>query len=141
MITEWLLTMTKQNAILITTCQKLQTLPVKELNISVKGKVLQNIKQEKLLGLVVDQNVSCNSNITKVHKTISMLLARIRCIKPFLPTDARIKFCNAFILPHFDYFTTIWGSANLDRLFKLQKRTARMIFDLPHTHLLRSASV
>ncbi len=36
-------------AILITTCQKLHTLPVKELNITVKGKVLENEKQENYL--------------------------------------------------------------------------------------------
>ncbi len=111
----------KTKAISITTCQKLHTLPVKELNITVKGQVLENVKQEKLLGLVVDQNLFWNSHITKVYKTESMLLARFRCIKPFLLTDARIKFCNAFILPHFDYCSTVWGSANLDQLFKLQK--------------------
>ncbi len=44
----------KTKAILITTCQKLHTLPVKELNITVKGKVLENVKEEKLLSLVVD---------------------------------------------------------------------------------------
>ncbi len=78
----------KTKAILIITCQKLCTLPVKELNITVKGKVLENVKHEKLLGLVVDQNLSWNSHITKVHKTVSMLLAHFRRIKPFLPTDA-----------------------------------------------------
>ncbi len=78
----------KRKAILITICQKLHTLPVKELNITVKGKVLENVKQEKLLGLVVDHNLSWNSHITKAHKTISILLARFRRIKPFLPTDA-----------------------------------------------------
>ncbi len=81
---------------------------MKELNITVKGKVLENVKQEKLLGLVVDQNLSWNSHIAKVHKTVSMLLARFRHIKPFLATDAQIKFCNAFILPHFDYCSTVW---------------------------------
>ncbi len=125
----------KPKAILITTCRKLHKLPVNQLNITVKGKVLENIKQEKLLSLVVDQNLSWNSHITKVHKTVSMLLARFRRIKPFLPTDARIKFCCAFILHHFDYCSTVWGSTNLDRLFKLQKRTAQMIFHLPtQTH-------
>ncbi len=98
----------KAKAILITTCQKLHTLPVNELNITVKGKVLENVRQEKLLGLVVDQNISWNSHITKVHKTVSILLANFRDIIPFLPTDARIKFCNAFILPNFDYFSTVW---------------------------------
>ncbi len=87
----------KPKAILKTTSQKLHNVPVNELNNTVTGNVLQNVKQEKLLGLVVDQNLSWNSHITKVDKTI--LLARFRCIKPFLPTDARVKFCNAFIRP------------------------------------------
>ncbi len=87
---------------------------------TVKGKVLDNVKQEKLLGLVLDQqNLSWNSHISKVHKTVSMLLAHFRHIKPFLPTDARIKFCNDFILPYFDYCSRVWASANLDLLFKL----------------------
>ncbi len=55
----------KTKAILITTYQKLHTLPVKELNITVKGKVWKNVKQEKLLGLVVDQNLSWNSILPK----------------------------------------------------------------------------
>ncbi len=54
----------KTKAILMTTCLKLHTLTVKELNITVKGKVLENVKQEKLLGLEVDQNLSWNSHIT-----------------------------------------------------------------------------
>ncbi len=115
----------KTKAILITTCHKLHTLPVKERNIIVKGNVLKNVKQEKLSSLVVDENLSWNSHITKVHKTISMLLAHFRHFKLFL------KFCNTFILPHFDYCSTFWGSPNLGQLFKLQKRMARMIFDLP----------
>ncbi len=81
----------KTKAILITTCQKLHTLPVKELNITVKRKILENVKQEKLLGLIVDQNLSWNSHMTKVRKTVSMLLARFRRIKPFLPTDAELN--------------------------------------------------
>lgn len=66
-----------------------------------------------------------------MHRTISMILAIFRQIKPFLPTDARIKFCQAFVFPHLDYCSCIWGSAQLGRLFKLQKRAARMIYDLP----------
>ncbi len=69
--------------------------------------LLTMTKQEKLLDLVVDQNLSSNFHITKVHKTISMLLARFRRIKPFIPTHARIKFCNAFILSHFDYCSIV----------------------------------
>ncbi len=62
-------------------------------------------------------------------------------IKPFLPVDARIKFCQAFMFPHLDYCSCVWGSTQLERLFKLQKRAARMIYDLPTrtptAHLLK----
>ncbi len=67
----------------------------------------------------------------KVHWTISMILARFRQINPFFATDARIKFCQAFVFPHLAYCSCIWGSTQLGRLFKLQKRAARMIYDLP----------
>ncbi len=60
-----------------------------------------------------------------------MILARFRQIMPFLQTDARIKFGQAFEFSHLDYCSCIWGSAQLDRLFKLQTRAARMIYDLP----------
>ncbi len=39
----------KTKVILITTCQILHTLSVKELNITVKGKVLENVKQVNYL--------------------------------------------------------------------------------------------
>ncbi len=67
----------------------------------------------------------------KVQRTISMILARFTQIKPFLPTDARIKFCQAFVFSHLAYCSCIWGSAQFGRLFKPQKRAARMIYDLP----------
>ncbi len=83
-----------------------------------------------MINVNIDQNMSWKPHTDKVHKTISMILARFRQIKPFLPTDAGIKFCQAFVFPHLDYCSCIWGSAQLGRLFKLQKRAARMIYDL-----------
>ena len=121
----------KTNTMLITTNQKLHTLPVQEINITVNGKQLENVQKVKLLGVVVDQHLTWKDHVDKVHKTVSMILARFRSIKPFLPTYAQIQFCQAFILPHLDFCSTVWGSTNLERLHKLQKRTARMIFDLP----------
>ncbi len=47
MITEIVINYNKTKAILITTCQKLYSLPGKELNITVKGKVLENVKKKK----------------------------------------------------------------------------------------------
>ncbi len=89
------------------------------------------VRVEKLLGVNINQNVSLKPHTDKVHETISMIHARFRQIKPFLPIDARINFCQAFVFPHLGYCSCIWGSAQLGRLFKLQKRAARIIYDLP----------
>jgi hypothetical protein len=121
----------KPNAMLLTTYQKLHTLPVKEISVKMNDTKLDTVKKEKLLGMSVDQHLTWKDHVDKVHKTISMVLACFCQIKPFLPTEACIKYCQAFIFPHFDYCSTVWGSTNIERLYKLQKRTARMIFDLP----------
>ena len=130
-LNKMVLNIKKTKAMLISTYQKLRRLTVKTLSINVQGELLENVTSEKLLGVIVDQNLSWKAHVDKVHKTVSMLLAKFRRIKPFLPTDARIRYVQAFIFPHFDYCSTVWGSAQLDRLYKLQKRAARMVFDLP----------
>ncbi len=81
----------------------------------------------------VGQNLSLRAHIDKVYSTVSMIFARFRQVKSLLPTYARIRFVQAFIFPHFDYCICVWGSANLEKLFKLQKWAAMMIYDL-YTH-------
>ncbi len=61
---------------------------------------------------------------------MTLVLAKFRQIKSFLPVDTQIKLCQAFVFPHLDYCSCVWGSAQLEQLFKLQKRDARMIYDL-----------
>ncbi len=118
----------KTKVMLLTTYQKYHTLPVKEIKITINNKTLENIKQQKLLGIVVDQNLSWKQYIDNFHKTVSMLLVCFRCVKPFLPTNGHITFCKAFI---FHIWSTVVQSANLDRLYKLQKRAAHVLFDHP----------
>ncbi len=58
---------------LLATYQIYHTLPVKEIKISINNKTLENVKAEKLLGVVVYQNLSWNQHIDKVPKIVSML--------------------------------------------------------------------
>ncbi len=53
--------------------------------------ILINVRVEKLLGVNIDQKMSWEPHTDQVHRTISVILARFRWIKPFLPTDVRIK--------------------------------------------------
>ncbi len=123
----------KTKAMIITTYQRYNHLNIKELSILLGENFIQNVKVEKLMGVKVDQNLSWRAHIDKVYSTVSVILARFRQVKPLLPTYARIRFVQAFSFPHFQYCSCVWGSVNLEKLFKLQKWAARMIYDLP-TH-------
>ncbi len=48
----------KTKVMLLTTYQKYHTLSVKEIKITINNKTLENVEQQKLLGIVVDQNLS-----------------------------------------------------------------------------------
>ncbi len=77
--------------------------------------MLDQITTENLLGIKIDQFLSWKDQINKVHSRVSRLLGTLQQIKPFLPTYARIKYCNAFILPHLEYCCTVWGSASTSK--------------------------
>ncbi len=70
---------------LITIYQHFHKLHEKQLQIYINDRELQNVRVEKLLGVNIDQNMSWQHHTDKVHRTISMILARFRHIKPFLP--------------------------------------------------------
>ncbi len=71
------------------------------------NQALECVTSEKLLGVVVDQNLTWKGHVDKVHRTVSMLLSKFWCMKPFLSTDARIKYYTAYMFPHLDYCSTV----------------------------------
>jgi hypothetical protein len=55
---------------------------------------------------------------------------------------ARSTFCDSLVLPHFNYCSTIWNDNNkshIDKLWKLQKRAARVITSSDYT--IRSSQI
>jgi hypothetical protein len=53
-------------------------------------------------------------------------------LRTYLPTESVIMYYNGYILPLFEYCCTVWGETtnlNLEKLRKLQKRAARIIFN------------
>ena len=102
------------------------------LSINVNGNDLENVENEKLLGVHLDPHLSFNKHVDSVCRSITSKLALLRRIKRFLPIQYRKLYYNAYILPCIDYCLTIWGNASkihLERIHKLQKCAARIILD------------
>ncbi len=101
----------------------------KNINITVNNQALESVTS-----VVVDQNLIWKGHVDKVHRTVSMLLSKFWHIIPFRPTDAHIEYCQAFIFPHLDYCSTVWGSTQLQKLYKLQKEQLEWFLTSPPKH-------
>ena len=120
----------KTKCMLVTTSKKRSMLTKKELGIYFNSIHLDNVNSEKLLGVVIQNDLSWSEHINTVCKKIKSKLYLLHQIKAFLPCTARKQFFNSFILPHFDYCLSIWGCCganDLKRLDRLLKKSMRLI--------------
>ncbi len=63
------------------------------------NQAFESVTSEKLLGVVVDQNLTWKGNVDKVHRAVRCSYQNSDVnIKPFLPTDACIKYSQAMII-------------------------------------------
>ena len=114
----------KTKVMMITTQQRWLKLEKKEPDVFIRGQRLE------VVGLHLDRFLTWSTHIKRVHGVVSGYLALLRRIKDCLPRQTRLTFYNCYILPHLDYCITIWGNASsVIRLYRLQKRAARIITD------------
>ena len=69
-------------------------------------------------------------NINEQCKKISSAIALLRRAKSFVPQNKLIRMYNSLVVPFFTYCSTVWNDGNhtnLEKLYKLQKRAARLI--------------
>ena len=89
------------------------------------------------LGLIIDDNLSWNSHITKISKTISAGINALKRMRPFIGITTAIKIYIGLIEPHFNYCSSVWDEISCklnEKLQKLQNRAARVKFCTRKTH-------
>ena len=85
---------------------------------------------EKILGVFFQDDFKSDSHIKFVSKKVSSFLWLLSRIKDFLPQRYRVLFYKAYIQPHLDYCSLLWGSTtvrNIKKIVKLQKRACKII--------------
>ena len=95
-----------------------------------KGTELELVTSAKLLGLEIDSELSFTSHVEKICKKLSQRIGVLKKIRSCLPTKQRLLYYNTMIRSVLHYVSSIWTSCdkeNLNRIFKLQKRAARVI--------------
>ncbi|MCG7879038.1 MAG: reverse transcriptase family protein [Candidatus Thiodiazotropha endolucinida] len=132
---------TKTKAMLITTHQKRATLTTENLSLTLNSVDLNMISNDKILGVMIDNNLTWTHHIDKICKKMASNLWLLSRIKTFLSREHRIQFYKTYIQPHIDYCNIIWGGTsqmNLNRVFRLQKRACKIILDYNVENILES---
>ena len=96
----------------------------------IENQVIQNADQQKLLGVIIDENLSWDKQINAVCLNITRRITLMKLLSKYID-QANIKlYYNPYILPIMDYGCLIWGwctKTNTLRILKLQKRAAWII--------------
>ena len=123
---------TKTKSLLITTLQKRRTLTSSAFNVQIDGRSIEQVDYAKMLGVMIDSDMSWEHHIDTICCIISSRLSLLRRIKPYLNFDSALRFYNSCVNNYFIYCSAAWGNCShhlLLRLLRLQKRAGRILLD------------
>ena len=123
---------------LITSRQKRQSSQHDNLILKMNEVDLKLSSNEKILGINIDENLVWNGHYQYISKKIASSLWLLSQIKSFLKVDDKLLFYNAYIRPHLEYCSVIWGNStniNIQKMTKLQRRACKLILGDEYTHL------
>jgi hypothetical protein len=123
----------KTKSMIITTRQKHQRQNL-ELKLKLNSKCIEQVHEHKVLGVIIDDEMTWSSHISHVNKTLSRNLFLLYQLKHYVGTEARLSFYYAHILSHINYASNVWCGAsanNLKLMQSLHRRAAKMILPDP----------
>ena len=107
------------------------------LNIKLNDDILEQEHTVKLLGFNIDEDLNFDTHVDTIAMKLSKRIGILKSIKSYLPRNERILFYNAMIKPLFLYCSITWTNCSknhITKIFKLQKRCARIILDAEPRH-------
>ena len=91
--------------------------------ITINGHEIERVYKKEVLGIVIDNKLSCNKQNESHCNTIKKA-------KEFVGLETFQIMYKALVMPHLNYCSTVWQNNNqphLDKLCKLQKKAAKII--------------
>ena len=101
------------------------------LTFSIEDHFVKSQNQIKVLGVILDEDLTFNSHVTNICIKASMQINALKRIAKFLNEQSRILIYKAFISSNFNYCPVSWifcGKRNSDKLEKVNERALRFVF-------------
>ena len=99
--------------------------------IEIDDKRIEYVKVTKVLGVLIDNNLSWKAHTSHITKIVSKYNGIIRKVRPYLNQDSLHTLYNTLVLPYLSYCALVWGdksNANLESLFLLQKKNDQNLY-------------
>ena len=109
-----------------------QNSSVDKLSIILNNSPIKNVHSHKILGIEVDEDLDLTNHCEILARKISKRIGLLNDISPYLKRNQREVYYKAVIKPVILYGANVWTSTskgNINSIFKLQKRAARIILD------------
>ena len=90
------------------------------IDLRIKDIPLTRTKTYKYLGIKIDQHLNYTQHIDNMAGAVKNKIRTITRLSHFMPKGITLMLYKALVLPHFDYGSSIWGSASPNLLAKLQ---------------------
>ena len=86
-----------------------------QINIEIDGKPIQRVDAAKSLGLLIDEHLPWSKHLDHKSMKITSAIGALKRVRTAL------QICQALILPHFDYYSSVWDGLSVALSDKLQK--------------------
>ena len=103
-------------------------------SLSIQGEVINQVKETKFLGVMVDNKLSWASHINYISKKISKGIGILCKARKYLPKTCLVTLYYSFVYPYLNYCLEVWGKTTenfVSKIYKLQKRVVRIISHKP----------
>ena len=121
----------KTEFMMLGTRQRLARQKCDKTGISLNGQSIEHTDTFEYLGVVLDDNLSFNDHLDYVRMKVSKILGMFSRIRPSLTLEAANRLYKAMVLSVLDYCDVVLhecGQGNSDKIERLQRRAARIVY-------------
>ena len=120
----------KTKYMIITSRQKRQNITSSMPPIHIDNIPIHEVNTHKVLGVIIDNNLSWSPHVDSLCKRISQKLFQLSKLKNFLDLNARKQYYHSFISSYIDYASTLYDMCSdntLKPLERIYKRSLKVV--------------
>ena len=91
----------------------------RDLHLTISDYKIECVKQYKLLGVNLDNNLKWSFHVNNIYKKLTNKLLLLRRIKPYITLEMRKLYYNSYIFPIIDYGIILWQYAPKRKFIKI----------------------